>query len=67
MTKKTLSDAQRRSDEKRQGFDKDQPSENAGSPLHQGTTANDKGHGGAIPPLDEPDVEGVGNEGGDGD
>ena len=54
-------------------FDKDQPSENAGAPLHRGNTAADAGapqrerpaEGGAIPPLPEPNVEGVGNEGGD--
>ena len=55
-------------------FDKDQPSENAGGPLHRGGTADEAGQrqrkppsdgGGAIPPLPEPNVEGVGNEGGD--
>lgn len=54
-------------------FDKDQPSENAGAPLHRGNTADDAGRrerkppsdSGAIPPLPEPNVEGVGNEDGD--
>ena len=54
-------------------FEKDQPSENAGAPLHRGSTADDGGHrqrkpqpdSGGIPPLPEPNVEGVGNEGGD--
>lgn len=56
-----------------QEFDKDQPSENPGEPLHDRSRADDreglrrkpKSDSGAIPDLPEPDVEGVGNEGGD--
>ena len=76
MTQKKMSQHPRTADDQQQGFDKDQPRENAGAPLHQRTKANDKGlkpsqkpepKSDAIPPLDEPDVEGVGNEGGDRD
>ena len=60
-------------DRKNPDFDRDQPSENAGAPLHRGNVADGAGDrqrkppsdGAAIPPLPEPNVEGVGNEGGD--
>jgi hypothetical protein len=59
--------------QKRQGFDKDQPVGSPGQRQPDHSKADDRGNRKetdkgeqAIPDLDEPDVEGVGNEGGTG-
>jgi hypothetical protein len=64
-------DARNKGKGNRAQFDKDQPSEVAGQPIHRPSKADDKGQGlrrkpesreSEVAELDEPKVEGVGND-----